>query len=404
MSYSKQISNAKYGSLFARVWLRSLTVKRSQAFLALAALAAGAAAGSLLLNLNAGVEKKMTQDFRSFGPNVILSARQAWGGDGRQPATMPAPVPESITAAVPGVGAEDSVPLLYAVVRLKPASDDPLLPQFENAVAAGTDFASLLRLNPNWRVGGARRPLAGDECAVGGRVAERFNLAPGSSVKLEAAPGAQPATQTLRVVAVLRTGSQEDGQVFTALAPLQAWTGLAGQVSAVELRLPGSAAQIERGARQLARAFPGARVTPVRQIVEQQGKVLATVSSLLAWLTVLIVVIVSLCVMATMTAIILERRKDVAVMKALGAGESLILRLFLSEGAALGLSGGLVGFALGAWTAREVALRVFQVSVGVTWWTLPLVTLLSALVAAAATLFPVRLAHTVQPAAILKGE
>jgi putative ABC transport system permease protein len=404
MNRSQQLAHAKSGSLFARIWLRSLTVKRSQAFLALAALAAGAAAGSLLLNLNAGVEEKMTQDFRAFGPNVILTARQAQRGDGRQPATLPAPSPEGVAAAALGVGAKDSVPLLYAVVQLKPAVDDPLLPQFENAVAAGGDFALLLGLNPNWRVDGVRA-LADDECAVGALVAERFNLIVGSSLRLDTPQNSGGATEhTLRVVAVVRSGSQEDGQVFTGLAALQAWTGLEGQVSAIELRLPGSPAQVERSAQRLAAVFPAARVTPVRQIVERQGNVLKTVSSLLAWLAILIVAIVSLCVMATMTAIILERRKDVAVMKALGAGESLILRLFLSEGAALGLAGGLAGFALGAWAAHEAALRLFQVSVGVAWWSLPLVALCTAALAAAATSFPVQLTRRIQAAAILKGE
>ncbi len=405
MNRSPQLAHAKSGSLFARIWLRSLTVKRSQAFFALAALAAGAAAGSLLLNLNAGVEEKMTQDFRAFGPNVILTARQAPRGDGRQPATLPAPSPEGVAAAAPGVGAKDSVPLLYAVVQLKPAVDDPLLPQFGNAVAAGGDFARLLALNPNWRVDGVRRALADDECAVGALVAERFNLIVGGSLRLDTPQSSGGAAErTLRVVAVVRSGSQEDGQVFTGLAALQAWTGREGQGSAIELRLPGSPAQVERGAQRLAAAFPAARVTPVRQIVERQGNVLKTVSSLLAWLAILIVAIVSLCVMATMTAIILERRKDVAVMKSLGAGESLILRLFLSEGAALGLAGGLVGFALGAWAAHEAALRLFQVSVGVAWWSLPLVALCTAALAAAATSFPVQLTRRIQAAAILKGE
>jgi putative ABC transport system permease protein len=141
----------------------------------------------------------------------------------------------------------------------------------------------------------------------------------------------------------------------------------------------------------------------VRAIVESQGRVLGTIRWLLVSLTALILVIVALCVMATMTAIVLERKKDVAVMKALGATDRLILRLFLCEGAGMGLTGGLLGFGLGLLLARELGLRLFGVPIEPAWWTLPLIGLGSGALTVVATLFPVRLAQSVQPATALKG-
>jgi putative ABC transport system permease protein len=107
--------------------------------------------------------------------------------------------------------------------------------------------------------------------------------------------------------------------------------------------------------------------------------------------------------MATMTALVLERKKDVAVMKALGATDRLIMRLFLCEGAGMGITGGVLGCGLGLLLARELGLKLFGVPLDPAWWTLPLISLGSMAVAVLATVFPVRMAQAVQPAATLKG-
>src|SRR5579884_4105009 len=86
----------KRHSLFWRLWFRSLVVRRPQAALAVIALFVGAALASMLLNLYSDVHRKMTQEFRSYGANIIISSRgvtspgrgsiggrQAAGSDGR---------------------------------------------------------------------------------------------------------------------------------------------------------------------------------------------------------------------------------------------------------------------------------------------------------------------------------
>jgi len=206
-----------------------------------------------------------------------------------------------------------------------------------------------------------------------------------------------------RISGILSTGGAEDDQVFVPLAGLQEAAGLDRKQSVVELLVPGDAAAVTRTVTRLAGALSRARVSPVRAIVESQGKVLGTIRWLLLALTTLILVIVALCVMATMTAIVLERKKDVAVMKALGATDQLILRLFLCEGAGMGITGGVLGFALGLVLARELGLKLFGVVIHPAWWTLPLISLGSMTLAILATVFPVRMAAGVQPATTLKG-
>jgi len=192
--------------------------------------------------------------------------------------------------------------------------------------------------------------------------------------------------------------------VFLPLASLQHMADLAGKVSLVELSIPGGTAEVERAVRELTRVFPDLAVRPIRQIVYTEGKVLGTIRWLMVSLTALILVIIALCVAATMTAIVLDRRKDIAVMKALGASDRTTMQMFLSEGAVLGLVGGAAGFVLGGVFARHLARRLFGVVLHMVWWAFPLVCLSSILLALLATIFPVRIVRGVQPAVVLRGE
>ena len=464
-------------SLFLRLWLRALTVKRPQAALGVAAVLMGAALATALLNLHDGVRRKMTQEFRAYGANAMVSARGDASG-GASSSLLGQDVLSGLAAWRESTPGAVLAPMLHVVMRLRPAQIDQRLPEFQNVVVVGTDFEALRTLYPNWRIAdewarhgvplqnagqdgsgtqesdvgarraaplrnaeptgagnqesdvGARRaaplrnaeppdagnqesgvgarhgvPVPQGDCVVGTRVASTLRLATSSEISVEPAETAQGTATALkcRISGILSTGGAEDDQLFVPLAGLQRAAALDGNESVIELLIPGEAAEVERTVAELGTRFPQAGVRPVRAIVESQGKVLGTIRWLLVALTALILVIVALCVMATMTALVLERKKDIAIMKALGATDRLIMRLFLCEGAGMGLTGGLLGFGVGLLLARELGLKLFGVPLDPAWWTLPLVGLGSVAIAVLATAFPVRMAQAVQPATTLKG-
>jgi putative ABC transport system permease protein len=81
---------------------------------------------------------------------------------------------------------------------------------------------------------------------------------------------------------------------------------------------------------------------------------LETVNGIIGGVQVFIVIIASLSILVgalgivnTMTTSILERKKEIGIMKALGAKNSDIFYLFLIESGMLGLVGGLIGVILG---------------------------------------------------------
>ena len=393
-------------SLFWRLWVRALFVKRAQAGLALGSLLIGSALAATLLNLQSGVRREMTEEFRSYGANVVLSPVASSLKSG-QAELMDEEVMARLAPWRERMAGLNYSPVLYVVTRLSKVSADPRLPEVENVVAVGRDFATLRALYPASRLDGSMLSEA-DSCVVGAHVASRLRARIGDTAQLESANSANQETahpmRSFRIAGVLTTGAAEDDQVFIELGALQQLAGLAGKISLIEMTIPGESSEVERAIHNISEALPGVKLHPIRSIIESEGRALGTIRLLLISLTALILIIVGICVMATMMTIVLERKRDIAVMKALGASDGVVERLFLSEGAALGFLGGLSGFAAGLAAAWLIGRRLFDVNLGPTWWTFPLITAMAVVLALLATAFPVRMTRAIRPAVILKGE
>jgi putative ABC transport system permease protein len=120
--------------------------------------------------------------------------------------------------------------------------------------------------------------------------------------------------------------------------------------------------------------------------------------------TIAISLLVAMCVLTTLTASVIERRKDFAVMKALGASQNQLMSMFIFEAATQAGVGGIVGYILGtiiaAWIGKtnfgSIVLPQFQLFIPVLFGTL--------FIAALSALLPLNILRHVEPAAILKGE
>ncbi len=418
------ITQSRNGSLFLRVWLRSLSVKRPQSALAFAALALGATVASLILNLYGDARRKMQGEFRAYGPNVVVSAAAPPSVNTHASATgvspgLPALKGGLMDAAVAGdlqnrLPADSRlVPVLYSVAWARPGKLSNSSAAGSNLVAVGADFEALEALNPTWKLSASSDPFGPGSCVLGAHAAERLQLKAGDTLEFGAlgsgadrdpAPDAAEHAAACSIAGVVSSGAAEDNQLFVPLDVLQRVTGFEGKMSLVEMRVAGGPAEINAAVGTLHRAFPELDVRPVREIVEGEGRVLGVIRGLLLALAALIVGVVVLCVMATVTTIVLERRKDVAVMKALGASDGKVLALLLVEIGALGIAGGIVGFAAGALISRRVGVDLFGVALNTDWRTLPTVLVAALLAAALPALLPVSTVRRIDPARALRGE
>jgi putative ABC transport system permease protein len=156
-------------------------------------------------------------------------------------------------------------------------------------------------------------------------------------------------------------------------------------------------------AERLASSLPGYDIRPIRQVTEAEGNLLKRTRLLIESMIGLILVLTALCVLATMAALAMERRKDVGLMKALGGSISRIVGLFLAEVSVLGAAGGLVGCIAGVALAHWMGQRVFGTSITPRWEIFPMTIALMVAVAMAGAL-PLRMLGKVKPAVILRGE
>jgi len=117
-----------------------------------------------------------------------------------------------------------------------------------------------------------------------------------------------------------------------------------------------------------------------------------------------VVVLIMLCMVATFTGSVLERRRDFAVMKALGASNQTVNFLFASEAALLAITGSSAGYILGCGIAFWIGKANFDAAILPQPLLLLPVLLGSVVLALIASTAPLRLLQQIQPAGILRGE
>jgi len=155
---------------------------------------------------------------------------------------------------------------------------------------------------------------------------------------------------------------------------------------------------------QLQEAIPHSHAEQIRQVAQNEGTVLARIKGLMLLVTLAALLASALAVSAAMATAIFERRTEVGLMKALGAGSASIAALFFTEAVLLALMGGLVGFAAGAFLAREIGRSIFNSQITVDPVLLPIILAISVIVTFAGSAAAIRRAVKFDPVYALKGE
>jgi putative ABC transport system permease protein len=363
-------------SMFLRMLLRAAVLRRGRAASALLAMTVAAAVATAMLNLYVDVQAKLRKEFRNYGANIVVVAK-----DG-QP--LSADALARVESAVDGHGL--AVPFAYVVAR---TSDG------QSIVVSGTDLDQVRKLDSWWSV--TAWPNASQDALVGARAAAVVSPQ-GKAFDLSF----QGRTIHLNPAGTLRTGASEDSRIYLSLKDFESWTGL--QPSTIEIAFSGSSEEIMALVQKLTPVLPFAAVRPIRQIMEGEARVLGKTRATLAAAAVLIIATAALCVLSTLIGWVFDRRRDFAIMKALGASEGLIGGFFAAEAAALGAVGAIVGFGVGVGVAAWIGRVNFHAPVVPRFNVLPIVFVGSIAVALISAVLPIFLLRRVQPAMILRGE
>lgn len=383
--------------MFRRLLWKLLRSNRGRLAVALIAVVSGAAVVSALLTVELDISRKLTQEFRLLGPNIIISAKNAGQTTEslNQPiagATLPAELPlnDSLLKS-DGANVAAAAPFFFAVARV---SGTPV-------VTAGTWLDQLAKLNPTWRIQGNWISSRNDDtqCLIGRKVAQQIAIAPGREISLDY----NGSHATFRVAGVIDSGAADDNQIFISIPSAWKLTSERNHATLWQLNVAGTGTSIANYAARLASAFPQYDVRPVRAVTDAEGNLLNRTRLLVFSMVTLILALTALCVLATMTALATERRADVGLMKALGGTMVRIVGLFLAELGVLGAAGGFVGCMAGLVLAQWIGRRVFGAAIAPRWEVFPLTIGLMVVVAMAGAL-PLQALGKVKPAVILRGE
>jgi putative ABC transport system permease protein len=383
-------------AMFWRIIGRLFGANPGRLFVMLLALGAGAAVTAALLNLQVDAKRRLTSEFRAFGPNVLVLPQNS---SSLRTETLPESIVHSVPVSLQG-GRVVVSSRLYLVARLSPARSGESF----SAVVAGTNPLAFLTGGvsslPNLSLTPyVAPPTTGRECVVGTNVARQLKAQQGADFTLTNADR----REICQVASFYQTGGPEDDRVAIGLRAGQRLADLPGRISSIELTVPGTPSEVQGYINDLRRVLPDAEVRPIRQFTEAQAKIYGRVSGLLTATVAIVLLLTGLCVMAAMTNVAMERKMDVGLMKAIGGSMRRVLRLFLAEAALLGLAGGMIGAAAGIFLSIGLGKAVFGVAARPRLIVYPVAVALTIIVAIISA-FPLRRLAGIRPASVFRGE
>ncbi len=404
-----------------RLLLASLRHEPRRKLLAAGVVALGALGATALLDLVLGARDDLARSLDTYGANVRISAQ----GD---------------TFAVAELAALDTIfwrnnvvavaPLYPLRVRLAGSRvatlvgtwfDHPGLDERSTAGAARRNGLPAVR--PSLPVAGRWPADDGAEVVLGRRLAAALHLGAGDALDVELAG----VHRRLAVVGIVAGGGGEEDEAFASLAVAQGLAGRPGAAREAEVFAltvpetslgPRDPATMTREAYdawyctaypsaiayQIGAALPGARAAVVREVASASARLLGRLESALFAIAALVLLAAALGVAATLTAGILDRRGELALLAALGSEPRQVLSLYLGETLLLGTIGGAVGGALGLLVAHAVRAGALGMTASWNVVLLPLVVLAGMLVAAAGVAWPLLRTLRRPPALALGGE
>ena len=235
--------------------------------------------------------------------------------------------------------------------------------------------------------------------------------------------------ETLLVSGVVSGGGAEEERIIAPLALVQRLENLAGKVESVEVSAvttpenelarkaaanPKALSQREYDiwyctayvgsiAYQIEEVISGSVAHPVRQIAESEGKILDKTELLMLLITVLSLLSSALGVSNLVSANVMERSRELGLLKALGASNLSVVLSVLAEIFAAGILGGILGYFVGIGFAQIIGETVFGAGIAVNVYVVPIVAALMTAVLLVGSVPAVRLLLSLQPAEVLHG-
>ncbi len=420
--------------MFARLVYESFRRQKRRKLLAGAAITLGVTVATAMIAVATDIGDKINRELRTIGANLIVTPQEDTldveiGGVNLKPPSDGAFLNEADLPKIEGTFWHNNItgfaPMLPVNVVIEQGG------KRQDATLLGTYFAKQLSFgkesfttgvrstDPWWKVSGAWPADNSSDVLLGERLAKHLGEKAGDGITV--------AGRQLHVSGILSTGGAEDDQIVAPLALAQDLLGKPGAVrrvfvsaltkpeDALARRDPKSLSgpiydrwycspYPQSIAFQLAEAIPHSHAEQIRQVAQNEGAVLTRIEGLIFLITLAALFASALAVSAAMATAIFERRAEVGLMKALGAGRLAIASIFFAEATLLALIGGLVGFAAGGLLAHQIGRSIFNSQISIPPVLLPVILAIAVMVTFAGSAAAIRRAVGLDPVFALRGE
>lgn len=436
--------------MFIRLVADSFTRRPRRKLLTTAALALGMAVTTAALSVSLDIGDRLAQEFRSLGANLLVTPQAdslplQIGGVDYRPANAGAYLPEA------DLGKLKTIFWRHNVVGFAPILEAPGFFHTERAASSKNSPVQLIgtwshhtvkvpdgntyetgieKTNPWWHVQGAWFREGHNEVVVGSALAGKLGLHVADTFYLQSSDTSEQNKDDNKftVSGILSTGASEDEAVVMSLDDLRKLaqfndpvyrrlyvSALTKPENAFARKDPKTmtAEEYDRWycspyissiALQVSEVLKGTDVRVIRRVADGEGQILSRVRLLLWLVTIAALLASALAVGASAAASVLERRTEIGLMKALGAGSGLVGVLLAAEQLLLAFVGGGFGYGIGIILARLVGERIFGFTPEPKLFVLLLILCLAALITLLGSALPMRRAWRYQPAPILRGE
>jgi putative ABC transport system permease protein len=416
--------------MFVRLVYESFRRQKRRKLLAGAAIAFGVSVATAMIGVATDVGDRINRELRSYGANLVVNPQEdsldvEIAGVNLKPPSDGAYLSEADLPKIKGMFWRNNIvgfaPVLPVNVAVGKAKTTLVGTYFSKQLHFGADnfVAGVRATYPLWKVQGAWPDDDSRDVLVGERLAQSLGQKTGGEITINGQP--------FRVTGVLSTGGPEDNDVVAPLGVAQQILGKPGvvrriYVSAVTKPEDAFARRDPKTlnpemydrwycspyaqsiAYQLQEAIPHSHSEQIRQVAQSEGTVLSRIEGLMLLVTLASLFASALAVSAAMATTIFERRQEVGLMKALGAGGLSIASLFFAEAALLALLGGAAGFAGGSLLAYHAGRWIFDSPITIQPVLFPLILCIAIVVTFAGSLAAIRRAVKFDPVYALRGE
>lgn len=379
--------SANTQSMFWRLIFRALRLRLQRVFIIFTALTVGASIVTAMAAVYFDINTKMSQELRTFGANFYIGS--ADGGMMNQAEL------NSILQKAPDGFITAASPYLYGVAR----SD------LEKIVLMGVNFDAMRILAPYWQITGSAINVNFDDrnAMIGKTLAERLHVKVGDSLQLSKNAVEK---HSFNIKGIVEAGDATDNMLIVNVEFAQNWLDKEGVVNNALLNVQNEqgANTVDQFAEKIMQQYPDLTARPIRKVSASEGQILEKIKGLMGLISLVILVLATLCVNTTLIAIVGERSKEFALQKALGARKLDIIRQISTEILIIAFCAIIIGLGLGYLLAQVLGITVFKSYIDMRLPVLPITIVLSLLVAFVAVIIPTRRALSINVANVLKGE